>query len=862
SGDLARIQVDSLLIGSSSQRQPLAKLLQGLVSLMGQDWRESIPVGHLRIEKFRLALATGKEIGGELTLEKVDQRLSSVVALHTPEKPVLRFRQEEAGNWQLEASNSEENAFATMTFEHGRDYPLALQVDTDMARLRQWSLLFGIPFPAHNAHTIGLLRLKPDGDGQSADFELTGTASDIAEPQLEIARAETEITGNLAWNNDAQEVSVSASGELTMLALKKEHLDADRLDFRFDSSVTLTGDGLAGQFAPGLLINASAFTLEALATENARLVSQQPQSFSWNRRDSQWQLGQASYEIAAGTVDLGKTAIRNSNYQLEHDAWQYPYKGKTGFTIEGTSDAINVDALTLSGLAHKSAGSITWPANDAPLSMEIDLDISAAEVTSGALSANDLTVGGKVALVPGENFSITMAEGFAIKLGEMLFGEATLDAASLQLVQPQVMTIASEDNAPVMPGAGQLRFEHSGLSHPEFRLEPGVLELTMDETDASTGAITVQINAGAPVFIAAGTQWNTSEVEGRFMLAADALKLEGALVLDNTGSRITYELTHDPENNSGNLAFNSGDQPLQPLAESLRTLGAPLPAELQLLSGSASLAGQARWNGKLESLDTRISLKNSGGRLGKAWFSGLESDFDLALYPAISGESSRFGIQVIDLGIPITNLKGRISLETEKEKKPVITLSEIRAGMLDGSVRGNRVRIDLNRRSNSFTLAFSDISLAELVRLQQFEDIDAIGKLSGTLPITIGPAGLSISKGAASAKAPGGYIRYRPKNGGELFGSSSMETEMLLKALDDYQYEELDAAMAYKPDGQLTMQLQMKGRSPGLHATRPLHLNLNLDQNILSLIESLRAVDGLNDRIDRAVKEHFKARNR
>ena len=862
SGNLARIQVDSLLIGTSSQRQPLAKLLQGLVSLMEHDWRESIPVSYLRIGKFRLVPATGKEIDGELTLQKIDQTLSSVVALHTPEKPVLRFRQEEAGNWRLEASNSEENAFATMTFERGQDYPLTLQVDTDLARLRQWSLLFGIPFPAHNADTIGLLRLKPDGDGQSADFELTGTASDIAEPQLAIGRAETEITGNIAWNDDAQEVTASATGELSMQALKREHLGADQLDFDFTGSATLTTDGLAGQFARGLLINASTFNLETLVAEDARLVSQKSQSFSWNRRNGQWLLGPASYKIATGTLDLGNTVIRNSNYRLTHDAWHYPFSDETGFTIEGTNDAINMDALTLSGLDHKSTGSINWPGNDAPLSMEIDLDIGAAEVTSGALSANDLTARGKMALVPGENFSITMAEGFAIKLGEMLFGEATLDASGLQLLKPQVMTIASEDDAPFMPGAGQLRFEHSGLSHPEFRLEPGSLELTMDETDASTGAITGQINAGAPVFMAAGTQWNTSEVEGRFMLAADAMKLEGGLVLDNTGSRIRYDLTHDPENNSGNLAFSSGDQPLQPLAESLRTLGAPLPAELQLLSGSASLAGEARWNGELENISARVSLKNSGGRFGKAWFSGLESGFDLVLYPAISGESSRFSVQVIDLGIPITNLTSRISVATANGKKPVITVSGLNAGMLDGSVSGNRKKIDLNRRSNSFTLAFADISLAELVRLQQFEDIDAIGKLSGTLPLTIGPAGLSISKGTASAKAPGGYIRYRPKNGGELFGSSSMETEMLLKALDDYQYEELDAAMAYKPDGQLTMQLQMKGRSPGLHATRPLHLNLNLDQNILSLIESLRAVDGLNDRIDRAVKEHFKARNR
>jgi len=346
------------------------------------------------------------------------------------------------------------------------------------------------------------------------------------------------------------------------------------------------------------------------------------------------------------------------------------------------------------------------------------------------------------------------------------------------------------------------------------------------------------------------------------MLAADAVTLEGGLVIDNTGTRIRYDLAHDPGTNSGKLAFSSADQPMQPLAESLRTLGAPLPGELQLLSGSASLSGEARWGNELESVSTSISLKNTGGRFGKAWFSGLESSFDLALYPAISGESSRFNVQAIDLGIPITNLTGRISLAAADDKQPVITVSGLKAGILDGRVTGNRIQIDLNRRSNSFTLAFTDISLAELVRLQQFEDIDAIGKLSGSLPITIGPAGLSVTKGKASAKAPGGYIRYRPKDGGELFGSSSMESEMLLKALDDYQYEELDAAMAYKPDGQLTMQLQMKGRSPGLHATRPLHLNLNLDQNILSLIESLRAVDGLNDRIDRAVKQHFKARNR
>ena len=862
SGDIALIKVDSLLVRSSSRRQPLAKLLQGLVALMEQDWRGSVPVSQLQIEEFRLALATGKEIEAKLVLQKDQQSLSSVVSLHTPEEPVLRFLQQEAGNWRLEASNSEENAFATMTFERVREYPLALQVDTDLARLRQWSLLFGIPFPAHNAGTTGLLRLKPDGDGQRADFVLTGTATGITEPQLEIERADTEISGTIAWNDHAQDVTVSGTGELSMQALKRAHLGAGRLDFRFAVEATLAANSLAGHFAPGLLIDAKAFSLETLVAEDARLVSRKSQSFAWSRNDGQWQLGPANYEIAAGTILLGDTTIHDSTYQLAHDAWQFPFRGETGFTIEGASHSISRNAMTISGLGHKSAGSITRPDNDDPPAIQIDLDTSAIQVTSGTLSAKDLTVRGNMSLVPGQNLAMTLAEGFDVSLRDMTIGETALDVASLQLVQPQLLTISSEEDAPVMLGAGQLRFQHTGLSHSEFRLEPGILELKLEETALPTGAITGIIHAGAPVVMAADTQWNMSEVEGRFILAADTVKLEGELVLDNTASFISYDLTHDPGSNSGNLAFRSGDQPVQPLAESLRTLGAPLPPELQLLSGSASLTGEARWNKELQSVSTSISLNSTGGRFGKAYFSGLESSFDLVLYPAISGESDRFSVQVIDLGIPITNLTSRISLATADGKKPVITVSGLKAGMLDGSVTGNRIRIDLNRRSNSFTLAFADISLAELVRLQQFEDIDAIGKLSGALPITIGPAGLSVTKGKASAKAPGGYIRYRPKDGGELFGSSSMETEMLLKALDDYQYEELDAAMAYKPDGQLTMQLQMKGRSPGLHATRPLHLNLNLDQNILSLIESLRAVDGLNDRIDRAVKQHFKARNR
>ncbi|MGD8557398.1 MAG: hypothetical protein PVJ14_08585, partial [Chromatiales bacterium] len=696
SGGLAGIRVDSLLIQPSSRKQPLAKLLQGLVALMEQEWRKHVPVSHLRLDEIRLVLATGKEIEAELTLQKDQQSLWSVVNLKTQEKPVLRFQQEAAGNWQLEASNREENAFATMTFERGREYPLALQADTDLARIRQWSMLFGIPFPAHNAATSGLLRLKPDGEGRQATFTLSGSASGIDEPQLQMERADTNLRGTLGWSEHSSDLSISMEGELSMRNLSRERIDVDQLDFSFSGDLAVTGDGLAGTLAPGLAIDAKAFSLEKLRTEDVRLVSGKSQTFSWNRRDGHWQFDQASYDLAAGTIRLGESIIHNSNYALTHDSWQYPLAGQTGFTLDGSSSSITAGTFKLADISQKNSGSITWPADDETLALVIDLDVSAAEMDTGAFSAKELTIRAPLLLMAGETPGASLSEGVDVTLRDLTAGEARMEGVTLRL-QRQLDLLMPFDRE-VLPLQGVWKLQHGALRHPAFELEPGIIDLVFDEADPETGAISGNIDAGTPVFKAAGTQWSTSEVIGSFTLSTDALRFEGGLLLDNTASRISYTLIHEPESNSGHLAFSAAEQEVQTLSEPLRELGAPLPAELQLLSGSASLAGEVHWQGALERISATLQLEKTGGRYGEAYFSGLESSFDLALYPLLSGQSTRFKVAVIDLGVPITNLTGRISLEAEKGKEPVITLSRLKAEMLEGDVNGNRIRIDLNRQ--------------------------------------------------------------------------------------------------------------------------------------------------------------------
>ncbi|MEJ2308324.1 MAG: YdbH domain-containing protein [Gammaproteobacteria bacterium] len=982
-GRLDSITAARLLIRPSTRTQPLTEVLQALFGLMEQDLNSAIAVDRLRVDSIRFALGNGTQLEASLTLQKSERRVSAEMRFDTPDRPLLRFSQQEPGRWQLEVSNREEDAFATARFDRLQEQPFRFSLESDLARLRQWATLFGIPFPAHNAVTRGTLRLKPDFAGRQASFSISGTADGIDEPGLQIERAETSLEGMLRWQEDAPDILVAGTAELIMEQLQRPELRAGRLRFQADAEVVITPEGLTGSLQKEALVESEGFALESIESGRASILALAEQRFDWEQATGTWHFGAGRYDMRLDAGALPTFRLEDGDYQLIHEPWRYPLEGRTGFSLEGATGQAGNRTIRLQNLRHGLTGSVLWPAPAQALTLAFDLDIAADAMQAAELEATELSARGGLSLSqadtaielaiddnfrlhvaglsgerlaveqaqlttgaplsvlmtddgmrlpPARALSLTLtAEGIASgaatagKLSLALSGnggnpepgapdfsgKAVLSATDIALgasragsleslggialthengrprltlapefrarierlehhslalehvevtaQEVQALSLSAQADSP-LAGAGSYRIDHAAVTHPAFRLEPGSFTLAVDAT-AQAPAVGGRLAAQRHSLVVDGQALNFTDHEATFILTPGSLSIEGALALDNTASDIGYVLNQDLQSTKGELQIESKPQGVRALAEALRRLEIAIPRELQLLSGSASVTGKALWGSELESVSTSIRLRNTGGRYGEAWFSGLESRFDLDLFPDLAGRSRSFSIPVIDLGIPVSELKGRISLSRAAGKLPVITLSDLRARLFKGTLSARRVRLDLNRRSNSFSLDFRDVSLAEMVRLQQFEEVEASGSLDGTLPITIGPSGLRISKGKATADAPGGYIRYRPKDAGAALKSASSETEMLLKALDDYRYDELEAGVVYEPDGQLRLQLQMKGNSPGLHATRPLHLNLNLDQNILSLVESLRAVNGLNDRIDSAVKKHFKARN-
>jgi hypothetical protein len=72
--------------------------------------------------------------------------------------------------------------------------------------------------------------------------------------------------------------------------------------------------------------------------------------------------------------------------------------------------------------------------------------------------------------------------------------------------------------------------------------------------------------------------------------------------------------------------------------------------------------------------------------------------------------------------------------------------------------------------------------------------------------------------------------------------------EVAANALRNYHFTELESDVEYKPDGQLELRLALKGKSPELNTSRPVHVNLTLEQNVLELLKSLQMVNTIEEK--------------
>ena len=574
----------------------------------------------------------------------------------------------------------------------------------------------------------------------------------------------------------------------------------------------------------------------------------------------------------SGFVLDGKVErIDDEKLQLQLQRAELSVRGEIQLQQEQSGVEMDVKSdTTLFGLEHvsiageqlKMHSTAHLAINDSGLQGVFDADLRVKSISRDDISLEEVrfTAGGEVE-VTDDGLNGKLDAGAQLQSDAMQIKGVSVKSLQMKSAETQLFSLLG-DKSNVLGSVGENRLEirHGGAGMNSMELAAGSIELQYGNWSYPLHqSLRGEINMPEVTVKSDGSAFAFGDTKGAFEIDDKLLTIEATTRYKGTATGISLKMQQSLQQGSGKLSFSSKAQSLEQLGRAMKRVTAAWPQDLAVATGTAKVNGIATWDGGLQQSRVDIRISKSGGRYQEAYFSGLNADLKLDLYPKFEGVAKKVSVKLIDIGVPVSDLTAALRIQwPSKGKRAVMTFSNLKASLLKGRVTGKRVRIDLNRRTHDFTLALQHIDIAEIVRMHGFEGLNATGKVSGTIPVRLDSNGVSVRKGRIRADKPGGAINYIPDEKGEAVKSASIKSEVLLNLLRDFRYDVLDAETEYKPDGQLLMKMQLKGKSPQQYKERPVHLNLTLDQNILSLLKSLRSVNGVNERIDRKVRQSYK----
>ncbi len=189
-----------------------------------------------------------------------------------------------------------------------------------------------------------------------------------------------------------------------------------------------------------------------------------------------------------------------------------------------------------------------------------------------------------------------------------------------------------------------------------------------------------------------------------------------------------------------------------------------------------------------------------------------------------------------------------------------LTISGARADFLGGEVAIPALRLsDSSRTMNqeqAVDIIFTGVDLASIVNLADYPQVIVEGAISGYIPLnyTRGERGMTVtvSEGLISALKPGGSIRYTPLGG---ITNSNQSLQLVNEALANYQFSTLDTTLELDKTGELDLGVVLSGINPDMNAGQAINLNVNISDNLHTLLKSLQASRTLTDELERRLEK-------
>ncbi len=429
------------------------------------------------------------------------------------------------------------------------------------------------------------------------------------------------------------------------------------------------------------------------------------------------------------------------------------------------------------------------------------------------------------------------------------------------LLQQVALVADSEGSLSYRPAGGQLtlRAERASLLLPRARWADLSLAsrltlsaLTLDRD--SGGDITAGVHlSGDSINLQRPGGWLPAlGLDTDVTLARSRLQFGGQVRSDQRRSLFEFAAEHDLHSGNGSarittrqLTFNSGDKRLS-------RFFSHWPFELDIYAGTVSLNGNFDWQGAgpfAPAGRVECHLERLSGVYGDLGFIGLSGDVPLQLAaPAtvFTPKDAVLTLQQADIGIPVESIATRFRLDTGRQQ---LALTSAEARLFGGRVWTESAVYRADRPANRFDIGVDGLQLDQLLALAGYDAVEGTGSISGLLPVDIGTAGITMHRGMLAARPPGGVFRYRSR----VAPGTNPAMAQAMTALSNYHYSIFQVEADYLDTGDLELRMELRGQNPDLSPSRPIHLNLNVTDNIPSLLRSLQAGRVIEDTVRKKV---------
>lgn len=500
-----------------------------------------------------------------------------------------------------------------------------------------------------------------------------------------------------------------------------------------------------------------------------------------------------------------------------------------------------------------------------------DFELAAVEIGAGLDASARLTGAGKASWPAGSS-AFTMDLPLRAQLTPLRLQFATpaeLLLEDLQHDQTGLAELRVRNTALVDLGAEGLL----GFAELDVAIEdPDRLELSARLRVSPAGDIDAEIDeASLPLsdndLLAMGLPANAAARSGRVLVDGRIQRYASGVVdatlqarwqnagLDLPVARVRgasggSSLAYASKQGGGRLDIESVTTTL----DRLEWTGAEGPQAMILLEGLDAMGSgslDVTFASGLEVGNISMSAEITAERIarGEITAQGVEVDARISgdvRQPSIAGQMRMASAA---LGVPVKD----VSCSFDTTDLQGWQLNDCSAAVLGGELRLPKGDFDLATGSGYLPLAVTGMQLGAVLGLMQDPALGGTGTLDGSLPLRLKAMQPVVEQGWLAVRPPGGVLAYVTA-ANVLAGVEQPALRLTLRAVQDLRYQRLESQVDYSEDGMLTLTVDLLGSNPEIEGGRPIQLNLNVTQNLLKLLQSLRLSDNIEQELQRRMQ--------